>query len=85
MFKVRDYPLGGKMKEIQLDMFEELSFVERMEFQKIHEIEVQQSNLRKGLFRRYNEHSKRIQKLEEMLGELTIILKLDEERKLEAI
>ena len=73
------------MKEMQLDMFEELSFVERVEFQKIHEIEVQQSNLRKGLFRRYNEHSTRIQKLEEMLGELTIMLKGEEERKLEAV
>lgn len=59
----------------QLDLFAQQSVEKSAEMEMLLHLEEQQDNLRRGLFRRYNEHQERIKTLEGMLMELVQILK----------
>lgn len=58
----------------QLDMFEEQSFPEFITIQKIMKLEEQQNNLRRGMFKRWNEQEKKIETLSSHLNQLVGIL-----------
>ena len=65
----------------QLDMFEKGSVEENQELQLIHELAEQQSNLRKGLFSRFQDHNDRLRVLETMVLDLAQMIKFYEEKK----
>ena len=62
----------------QLDLFENQSVEKSAEMEMILDLETQQDNLRRGIFRRYHEQHERIKKLETMVLEITQILKFYE-------
>ena len=62
------------MKE-QLDLFSAQSVEKSAEMEMLLDLESQQDNLRRGIFRRYHEHQERIKTLEGMVLELVQILK----------
>lgn len=63
------------MKKEQLDLFETYSVEKSAEMEMLLDLESQQDNLRRGIFRRYNEHNERIRTLEQMVLDLVQILK----------
>jgi len=62
----------------QLDLFENQSVEKSAEMEMLLDLETQQDNLRRGIFRRYHEQHERIKKLETMVLELSQILKFYE-------
>lgn len=64
--------------ESQLDFFSNQSVEKSAEMEMLLELESQQDNLRRGIFRRYHEHQERIKTLEGMVLELIQILKFYE-------
>jgi len=58
----------------QMDLFEGLLTPEGVNFEKILVLQEQQDNLRRGLFRRYGDHEKRINEISENMKLLLEIL-----------
>jgi len=59
----------------QLDLFDTHSVEKSAEMEMLLHLEEQQDNLRRGIFRRYNEQQSRIRTLETLVFELAQILK----------
>lgn len=59
----------------QLDLFSAQSVEKSAEMEMLLDLESQQDNLRRGIFRRYHEHNERLRTLETMVLDLVQILK----------
>lgn len=63
----------------QMDLFEGMLFPEFIQAEKIRVLEEQHHNLRRGLFKRWNQQEKKITNLNEQLTKILDILEEKEE------
>ena len=66
-----------KIKLEQMDLFDGALTIEWIHAEKIRKLEEQQSNLRKGLFRRWQEQEEKIQVLSDSISKVLQLLEAE--------